>query len=245
MTKEDFARALLQVQAEGQKSGIGRLGEKSVHAVLKYAYEPHPDCHEVPIGGYVADIAGEDGVIEIQSRDLWKLLPKLTAFLEVCDVTVVHPVPAVEWIVRTDPETGEVSRRRSPRKRTPFDILAELSPLRGILTHPRFHLRLAVLEVERYDVGKAGNRRKTHLDRLPLSFMEEVRLDSPEDYRRLLPDMGDTPFTAADFGKKAGRSAAEARSALLTLTTLGIAQIAGKSGRANLYRLTGTEEEAT
>ena len=245
MTKEDFERALLQVQTEEEKTGIGRLREKSVHAVLKYAYEPHPDCHEIPIGGYVADIAGEDGVIEIQSRDLWKLLPKLTAFLEVCDVTVVHPVPAVEWIVRTDPETGEVSRRKSPRKRAPFDILAELSPIRGILTHPRFHLRLAVLEVERYDVGKSGSRRKIHLDRVPLSFIEEVRLDSPEDYRQLLPDMDRKPFTAADFGKKAGRSAADARSALLTLTTLGIAQKAGKSGRANLYRLSGTEEELT
>ena len=94
MTREDFEAALL-LAGEGRcREGIGRLGEKSVHAVLKYAYEPHPENHEIPLGGYVADILGEDGVIEVQSRDLWKLAPKLRAFLPVCRVTVVCPLAA-------------------------------------------------------------------------------------------------------------------------------------------------------
>lgn len=239
MTREDFERAVLLVQEEPRSmGGIGRMAEKSVHAVLKYAYEPHVENHEIPIGNYIADIAGEDGIIEIQSRDLWRLAPKLEAFLEVCDVTVVHPLAVAEWIVRTNPDTGEISRRKSPRHALPFDILTELSPIRGMLSNPRLHIRLAMLEVERYDIGRPGDRRKQHLDRFPLDWLGEVRLDCPEDYRALYPDMGTEPFTAAQFSKAVKRPVPAARSALLTLLELGLVVRAGKQGRVGLYRLT-------
>ncbi|MGI5893905.1 MAG: hypothetical protein ACOX6P_04850 [Candidatus Merdivicinus sp.] len=237
MTRQDFERACQLAEASTNTAGIGRLGEKSVHAVLKFAYEPHVANHEIPLGGYVADIVGESGVIEIQSRDLWRLAPKLQAFLEFCDVTVVHPLAAEEWIVRTDPDTGEVIRRKSPRKAIPFDILAELTPIRSLLHHPRFHIRLAVLQVERYDIARTGSRKKIHLDRRPLDFLEEICLDCAEDYRQIFPDMGSLPFTAAEFAKKAGRSVPLARNALLTLLELGLVSRAGKRGRLGLYQM--------
>ena len=165
MTREDFEAALL-LAGEGRcREGIGRLGEKSVHAVLKYAYEPHPENHEIPLGGYVADILGEDGVIEVQSRDLWKLAPKLRAFLPVCRVTVVCPLAASEWILRTDPDTGETARRKSPKRARPFDILPALSPapIRELLLHPRLRLRVVMLEVERQDIAKPGACRRQRL----------------------------------------------------------------------------------
>ena len=139
MTREDFLRAMEAASAR-PREGIGRMGEKSVHAVLKYALEPHEENHEIPLGGYVADICGESGVVEIQTRELWRLKDKLAAFLEYCPVTVVHPIYTTEWIVRLDPETGEVSRRKSPRKQTPFDVLGELAPLREFLSSSRFRL---------------------------------------------------------------------------------------------------------
>ncbi len=91
----DFQRALEQA-AVRERAGIGTLGEKSVHAVLKAAYEPHPENHEIPIGGYIADIVGEGGVIEIQTRALWRLKEKLAAFLQFCPVTVGNGC----WMVR-------------------------------------------------------------------------------------------------------------------------------------------------
>ncbi len=243
MTREDFETALRL--AEGRsREGIGRMREKSVHAVLKYAYEPHAENHEIPLGGYVADILGEEGVIEIQSRDLWKLAPKLGAFLPVCDVTVVCPLAAQEWILRTDPGTGETTRRKSPKKLCPFDILPALSPapIRTLLANPRLHLRLVLLEIERQDIARPGSRRRQRLDRRPLAFLEEVRLDGPEDYRRLIPDMGGEPFTAAAFGKAANRPLAAARAALLPLIELGLVSRAGKQGNRNLYQLSDRKE---
>lgn len=235
MEQADFLRALEQAAARS-RSGIGTLGEKSVHAVLKAAYEPHSENQEVPVGGYVADIVGEDGIMEVQTRALWRLKEKLAAFLDVCSVTVVHPVYAVEWICRTDPDTGEVIRRKSPRRGRPSDVLAELYALREFLENPRFHLRVVELETERYDIGRARGR-KRRLDRVPLAFLGEWLLDCPESYRRLLPEKLPETFTAAEFGKQIRQRVDDARKALAVLETLGLAECAGKRERRNLYRL--------
>ena len=241
MTREDFLRAMEAASAR-PREGIGRMGEKSVHAVLKYALEPHEENHEIPLGGYVADICGESGVVEIQTRELWRLKDKLAAFLEYCPVTVVHPIYTTEWIVRLDPETGEVSRRKSPRKQTPFDVLGELAPVREFLSSSRFRLLLVLLETERQDVGKAGSRKKEHLDRVPLNFLGEIDLGPPEDYIQLLPDMEPGEFTAAELAKRVKRPVPLAREALLTLRALGLAELSGKRGRQNLYKLCSREE---
>ena len=53
--------------------GIGTLSEKTLHAVLKAYYEPDEDNQEVAVNGYYADIYNQDGIIEIQTRQLGKL----------------------------------------------------------------------------------------------------------------------------------------------------------------------------
>ena len=99
MDREKFRNACDKViNHERQRNGIGTLGEKTLHAVLKNYYEPFGENQEIKIGGYVADIVGENGVIEIQTRNFNKLLKKLEAFLEFCDVTVVYPMPALKYL---------------------------------------------------------------------------------------------------------------------------------------------------
>lgn len=239
MDQRDFLAAK---EAALRDSGIGTLGEKSVHAVLKAAYEPHGENREVAVGGYVADILGEDGIMEIQTRALWRLREKLQAFLPVCPVTVVYPVYPVEWILRTNPDTGEVTRRRSSKKGRGSDVLAELYPLREFLTDPGFHLRVVELVTQRWDIGKARGK-KQHLDREPLEFLHEWVLEQPEDYRELIPAGLPEEFTAEEFGKALHLRKDGGWKALATLTVLGLVEQIGKSGRRNLYRLTkeGTE----
>ena len=90
MNEETFKQACRRVRDGNQQAlGIGTLGEKTLHAVLKYGYEPQEENHETKIGGYVADIVGENGIIEIQTQGFDRLRKKLSAFLEVCDVTAV------------------------------------------------------------------------------------------------------------------------------------------------------------
>ena len=80
--KRDFdaARALAAVHPRAE-SGIGSLSEGSLHHLLKFYFEPDADRHEVGVGRYFADILNEDGIIEIQTRALYRLSPKLDAFL--------------------------------------------------------------------------------------------------------------------------------------------------------------------
>ena len=45
--------------------GIGTLGEKTLHRVLKAYFQPDPSKCEVRVGPYVADALTESGIVEI------------------------------------------------------------------------------------------------------------------------------------------------------------------------------------
>ncbi len=64
-----------------------------MHAAVKRYLEPHSGSHEVKIGPYIADIVGEDGIIEIQTGNFDRLRAKLSVFLTVARVTVAYPIP--------------------------------------------------------------------------------------------------------------------------------------------------------
>ena len=249
MNQEIFKRACQRVKDGNQQSaGIGTLGEKTLHAVLKYCYEPHEENHEIRIGGYVADIVGENGIIEIQTRNFHQLRKKLTAFLEICDVTVVYPVAAVKWLCWIDPETGAVtSRRKSPRKGKPQDAFNEFYNIRDFLGHPRLHLKIVLLELEEYRYqngwGNNGKRGSSRCDRIPLAFLEEVSVDSIKDYRLFLPDNLPPSFTTADFRKAAAIPPKATQCTVNLLYRLGLIQRTGKQGRSFLYKIADKKED--
>ena len=62
--------------------GIGSLSEKVQHAILKNYYCPNPSCQEINLGRFVADIADQNGVIEIQTKGFGQMRKKLSFFLE-------------------------------------------------------------------------------------------------------------------------------------------------------------------
>ena len=54
--------------------------KKTLHAVLKQYFEPRKENQEVPVGPYVADICNEQGIFEIQTRDLTGFGKNLLSF---------------------------------------------------------------------------------------------------------------------------------------------------------------------
>ena len=131
MNDERFEEAITAASHDG---GIGTLGEKTLHAVLKYYIEPDPYFHEVSVGGKVADVYNEDGITEIQTRSLERLIKKLPPLLERANVRVVFPLPYRKWLAWVDPSTGEVSRRRrSPKTGRLYDSLYELAKLKKFM----------------------------------------------------------------------------------------------------------------
>ncbi|MBR1423546.1 MAG: hypothetical protein IJ571_08930 [Ruminococcus sp.] len=224
------------------RDSIGTLGEKTLHAVLKAYFEPNSGNREIKLGRYVADIAGENGIIEIQTRHLYRLRSKLEAFLEFCDVTVVYPLCAEKYVRWLDMDTGELSpRRRSPKRAKPHDIFSELVNIKYVLDNPRFTFCAVLIEAEdiRYLNGRSKDKKKgsSRCDRVPLSLIDELWLRSPDDYRQFLPSSLPEPFTVLQYAKACGISSDLARSELNVLCYLGHTEVTQKQGSKNLYRI--------
>ncbi len=223
--------------APRSRGGIGVLGEKSVHRVLKYCCSPAADGQEVPIGGYVADVVGEEGIIEIQTAHFERLRDKLAAFLPCCPVTVVWPAEAEKWLCTVDPATGELlSRRKSPLHQRPVDIFAELYRLKSLLASPGLRFCIALLETEeyRYRLPK-GRRRTVRCDRIPLKLLGQVCLSVPSDYLALLPDGLPEVFGAKETAALGKMSGNLARMMLNVMEAVGALAPAGKDGRRKLF----------
>lgn len=243
MNKELFYNACEKIIGKDRsKKGIGTLGEKTLHAVLKNYYEPHEENHEIKVGRFVADIVGEQGVIEIQTRSFGSLLEKLDNFLEFCDVTVVYPLPALKYVSWLDMETGELSpKHKSPKKCRIYDAFKEIIRIKYALDNPRFHLVLCFLEVDeiRFLNGWSENKKRgsSRCDRIPKDIIEEVRFDCVEDYRRFLPDGLPEEFTSAHYAKACKINKQLASNGLNILNYLGLVERVGKKGNSFIYKV--------
>lgn len=210
---------------------------------MKNYFEPYGENQEIRIGGYVADIVGENGVIEIQTRQFNKLLKKLEAFLDYCDVTVVYPIPAVKYVRWIDTETGELSEKhKSPRKYTIYEVMPELYKIKYTLDNPRFHLCLCMLETEEIRLlngwSKNKKRGSTRHDRIPKGLIDEIHIDCPADFDMFLPEDLPKQFTSKDFALNAKISREYAQVTLNILTYLERVKRVGKQGASILYEKT-------
>ena len=239
--KEAFEAAKNKiVGVDRQRLGIGTLGEKTVHAILKNYYEPDEDHQEIPIDRYVADIFTDNAIIEIQTRSFDKLRGKLGAFLPLYPVTIVHPIPRYKWVAWINEETGETSgKRKSPKKGNPYDAFAELYKIKTFLKDPNLRLKLVMLDMEEYRLLNGWSRDKkrgsSRFDRIPVELVEEIELNCAEDYMQFIPiELGDQ-FTTHSFAKAAHISRTLAQTVLNILYEIGVVTRVGKEGRMYLY----------
>ncbi|MBE6846594.1 MAG: hypothetical protein E7503_00455 [Ruminococcus sp.] len=240
--EERFSAALDAAAGDLGCKGIGTLRERTLHLALKYYFAPDPLTHEQSVGGFVADAVTEDGVIEVQTRSFIRLKEKLRAFLEVCPVTVVHPIAAPRWVVWVD-ENGVVqSRRRSPKKESVYTVLSEIYSLRELIGHPGLRFALCSVEVEQYrcmnGYGKQKKIRGEHIDRVPIALHGIQMLETPVDYLGLLPCTLPDTFVAAEAAAGCSCGETEARMLLNLLERLGMTEKIGKRQKCNLWRLT-------
>lgn len=238
MDELSFAAACRAVQQTGRADqGVGTLGEKTLHAVLKRMIEPDMSRHEVKLGRYTADVFNERGVFEVQTRSRHKLKPKLTALLPYYPVTVVIPVVETKWLLTMDPETGELKdRRKSPKRGKVAGLLPELVYLKPLLKDQNLSFLLVRLEGEELRLPVAGKRRPvTPLEFAPTRFLGTVTLRTAADYAALLPaDLPET-FTARTLAKALGLPAGQSSAAANVLCYMGAIRRTGAQGKAYLY----------
>ncbi len=242
LDKQLFLQVCDEVIGQRQgMNGIGTLGEKTVHSVLKSYLSPDSLNHEIRVGGFVADICTGNEILEIQTRNFDKLRRKLSVFLELFPVTIVYPIPGTKWIRWINPQTGEISpRRKSPRTGSPYSIFPELYKIKQHLVHPNLRLKIIIMDLEEYRFldGWSQDKKKgsTRSDRIPTELVDEISIGDLCDYQLLIPETLEEEFTARDYKTASRLPLGHSQTALHVLNYVGAVERIGKKGRAYLYR---------
>ncbi len=247
--RELCREAMLQRHEQGL-DGIGTLGEKRMHVILKKYVCADEKYHEIPVKGtrYVSDIRVGNEIYEIQTGSFAPMKKKIGYYLEHTDatVTVVHPITAKKWVAWVDPLTRSVSERvRSPKKEKEAALLPLLYPLLPYLDNPRLRFRLLLIEAMDFRIlsqsQKDRKKRSVKYERIPLSLLDDLSFSSPDDYRRLLPEELPSPFKVKDLARLAGYRGVDAYSAVRALVKLGLVRECGNIGNAMAFEKTESD----
>ena len=241
-----FAAACRAVQETGRADqGVGTMGEKTLHAVLKRMIEPDMTRHEVKLGRYTADVLNEQGVFEVQTRSVHRLKEKLSALLPYYPVTVVIPVIETKWLLNMDAQTGELlQKRKSPKRERPESFLSELVYLKAFLPDPNFSLRLVRLEGEEVRlIAGAGRRAVRKLEFAPTRFLGALPLKTREDYAALIPAGLPETFTAQELGRAMGIAKASRSAAANVLCCMDAIRRVDRRGSAYVYSLSRPKDD--
>ncbi len=240
--REAFALACDKCLSSGvNQDGIGTYKEKTLHCILKNYIEPDEGKQEISVGSFVADIYNHNGITEIQTRSFNQLRKKLEFFMQEHIVTIVFPMPATKWLLWVDKDTGETTKKRkSPKKGSPYQAFFELYRIKQFLNNPNLRLRLVMLDMEEYRFLDGWSRDKkkgsTRCERIPVALVEEIHIDCPDDYKKLIPDLLPIPFCSADYAKATGLNRYSATTALNVLFSVGVVERMGRSKKGYLYR---------
>lgn len=243
MDKELFSWAcgkIINNKASDLSKGIGTLGEKTLHSVLKNYFEPDENRHEVRLSGYVADILTDNGIIEIQTRQFNALRKKLDCFLGQTRVTIVYPIARTKWLIWIDETTGEITKKRkSPKTGKPYAIFYELYKIKNMLCNKNLRLCIVLVDLEEYRHlnGWSTDKKKgsSRYDRIPVDIVDQIYINSPDDYTKLIPEELKSAFTSKDFMKASGLTLATAQTALNVLNSVGAVVRSGKVGNTYVY----------
>ncbi len=226
------------------EEGIGTLGEKRMHAVIKQYLCADHDLHEVGVRdtGYVADVRIGNDVYEVQTGAFYPMKKKIAHYVEhtAYSVTVVHPISVERWVRWIDPQTGEVSpRKRSPKRERACHLLPELYCLLPYLGNERLRFRLLMIEEEDFRTlsGRRDDRKRGArlYERMPLSLLGEIEFSDPKDFACLLPTDLPTHFTVKDLSRLTGLRGRDAYSAAHVLEKLGVIVATEPIGRAMAF----------
>lgn len=119
----------IEESLNAEVQGINLYSEYSLHDSLKRLAAGPGGRIEVPMEGGIADALRTDGeIVEIQTAKLGAVMAKVGAWVHRGHrVRVQFPLVVSKSILRYDGESGALlSRRRSPRKRTVWDLFDEL-----------------------------------------------------------------------------------------------------------------------
>lgn len=232
------------------------LNESKLHNSLKILYqEIYEGKTETEQDGFIYDIVTKKGnIIEIQTKNLATLLPKILKTIENGhNIKVIHPIPVITRIELKDEDGNIISKRKSPKKGSIYSIFRELTGIYPLITNPHFSLEVVEIEMTEERVrtdqpvqSKNGRRRfrrnwnKTgkRLD----TIINTRRFSKSEDYLKLLPALPQT-FCAKDLRNAISEQKAlpactanEAHLILWVLSHAGLIEQTETKGKTKYYQ---------
>ena len=223
-------------------SGIGQLREGPLHAALKDVLARPGDRAEVKVGRFVIDLVRADGeLVEVQTGGFGPLGRKLDALLDDYRVRIVHPVAAERRIVRVDEHGEVVAARRSPKRAGAVEVFDKLVTFPSLLSHPNLVIEVLLLREDHIRGPEPIKRRRRTRDpgeRRLVEVLERVEMKDAADVLAALPPLPSEPFTTRELAAALGVPVLLAQRTLYCLRAIGLAEAAGKRGRAPLAVLT-------
>jgi hypothetical protein len=221
---------------------IGTLGERSLHAHLKRLYTQPGDCVEEKVGGYWVDICRGEDVIEIQTGSFGSMKRKLAELLASRSVKIVHPVSVEKWITKVEADGATViSRRKSPKRGSCYDLFDELVSFPQLILNPRFSVEVVLIKEEelRCEDGKGSWRRKgtSIRDHFLLEVAGRELFQTGRDFLKLLPPLWTGPSTNRELAKALKQPYFRIARMTYCLSRMDLLKLAGKQGRSLLYAL--------
>lgn len=240
MNKKRFGEIIDKYKKE-DTTKIGTLSEKTLHAILKKYLCENEEYHEVKVGTYYADIFYDSKIIEIQTRGLNKLRPKLEYYLNDYDVTIVYPITHYKYLSWINQETGEVTeRRKSPKVGKISDVFFELYKIKMFINHPNLHFHILLIDCDelRNLDGWSKDKKKgsSRYERIPIKLVDEMIFKEKKDYLYFLDNLPNE-FTNDDLKKSLNINIKYATLATNIFSYMGLISVVGKKGKKNIYRI--------
>lgn len=222
---------------------IGTLSEKSIHSEIKNYLEPNKEYQEVKVGNYIADIKRYNEIFEVQTQQFKNLISKLNYYIKNgYDITVIYPLVQEKYINWIDPISTEiVERRKSSYKKYIQDIFKELYWIKDYIANEQIKLKIITLTAEEYKYldgyGQNQKYKATKIDKVPSKIINEINIQSVNDFKIFLPDTLPKEFTSKDFQKYTRSRSKYLGSGLKILREIGVIKVVRKQGNAYVYEI--------
>lgn len=236
---------------------INTYNETHLHKTLKNLYAQNENAKtEVKTDNSIYDILTPEGnVIEIQTQNLSKLTAKLQKALSLNrKCRVIYPL-VVEKIIQTENKEGKIiSKRKSPKKQTIYNIFRELTGIYPILLNKNFTLEVLLVKTTEIRtnnidlINEQNTRRKfkkdwVKIDKRLNEIIDKIIFYSKKDYLNLLPQNLPENFSSKELKqelKNLNLTKTAYNSANLMLWVykrMEIIEFTEKKGRTNYFRI--------
>ena len=231
------------------------LNESKLHHSLKILYqEIYEGYTEASQDGFIYDIVTKNGnIVEIQTKNLAKLLPKILKTIENGhNIKLIHPIPLTTRIELSNEKGKVISKRKSPKKGSIYDVFRELTGIYPVMTNPHFSLEVVEIEMTEERVrtnepvqSKNGRRRYRRNWLKTGKRLNEIintrRFSSASDYLKLLPPLPQK-FCAKDLKTALNKlpdipkRSVDAHLIIWVLSHAGIIEQVESKGRTKYYK---------